>query len=194
MTLIETVTGMILMIVLGGTVLQILSGMFSAQRFTMDAPAVQQEATDLALQATAAARMAPLCRTAMGCGGVDASALSAANAGGFTVYTTAGGATRAFGTGGAAVATPATATAIPGGASATPGNATLACSYLINPDGTYGFSGDPTTGWVTTVSAADLPKLHAVRVVATVTRGGLTAVSRAEVRFRNSPLKRKSTD
>ena len=180
------VVGSIGLAVTAGAI-QMFISMNSANKFTMNMPQVQSDATDIVKMIAASLREAPLCDTTAGCVGTADAAVLTASSTGITIYKTAAGATIQYSlSGGALRKTENSVTT-----TLYPATVTLNMSYLYSPGALYSMSQDPNTlSWQNqAVNASDRINLIAARITATVTRNGLTGSYSTTIRLRNSPKK-----
>jgi len=180
------VVGTIGLAVMAGAV-QMFISMNTANKFSMNMPQVQSDATEIVKMIAASLREAPLCDATAGCVGTPNAAILTASSTGITIYKTAAGATIQYSlSGGALRKTENSVTT-----TLYPATVTLNMSYLYSSGGLYSMTSDPNTqSWQNqAVNASDRINLIAARITATVTRNGLTGSYSTTIRLRNSPKK-----
>lgn len=188
-TLIELLVACVILGFVGAGFMQLSSSVNKANGFSTTMPNVQEDAIRVVNLIAADVRRAPLCSASSGC--VTDAALHTGTANSLTVYTTSAGAQRTFSlnSGSFQAVNGSSSTA----ATTIPDVNSLSFSYCVNSGLSYNMTSSPDSAtWVSSVSGSDLKGLIAVRVTATVSRGGLTGNYSTVVRLRNSPKKTNS--
>jgi prepilin-type N-terminal cleavage/methylation domain-containing protein len=201
-TLIELMVATIVLGLVMSGLLQLVIGIYNAQKAVTNLPDVQWAAEDAVKRIAADLRRAPLCNVASGCtesGQIEDAALREAAADSLSVYTQPGGKYHRYAINSGALertvsgSTPVTTTV-------TDATVTLALQYMKNAANGSGYyyqsSTDPDSAtWVTSLpNASDLKACAAVKLTASVTRAGYTGSYSTIVRLRNSPKKQTLSD
>jgi len=185
LSFVEVLCVTLVLSVLAGGLLQMFSSLFKVNMMATNIPSSQADAMAAVNTVGAAIRRAPLCTAVSGC--VTDSSVHAASANSVTVYVDAAGTQATYSV------TSGALTKVQGSTTTTlvsSGVTDFTIWYCINPDGNYNSTSTPDTiGWSTSVTGADLKKIVAMKVSATITRGSNFKTYSSVIRLRNSPKK-----